>query len=387
MDRDGNVVEFKIPLFRIFWDENDVDAVSGAIRAGMDWAIGPAVESFESALAARLGVAHVLAMNSGTSALHAAMLAHGIGEGDEVIVPSFTFISTANAPRFVGAAPVFADIEGETYGLDPIEVERKITERTRAIIPVHYGGCPCRIRELRQLADRFDLLLVEDAAESLGAAVDGRDVGTFGDSAILSFCGPKVITTGEGGAFITGSGELAERAKLIRSHGRLETRNYFSSNEYMDYVALGYNFRMSNIIAALGVTQLEKLDRSVEMRRHNAVMYRERLAEVEGLRVPEPPAGYDHVYQMFTVEVEGGREPRDALIDHLARDGIMAKVYFEPVHKTYFYREEPGCRDALPVTEGVSSRVLSLPMYPTLSGDEIDMIAGSVKKFFKAVPR
>jgi perosamine synthetase len=380
-DRTG--MDWEIPLFKIQWDEADVEAVSGAIRAGRDWAIGPNVEKFEQALASYVGSPFALVMNSGTSALHAAMLAHGIGEGDEVIVPSFTFISTANAPLFVGAKPVFADIEESTFGLDPEAVSRKVTGRTRALIPVHYGGCSCRIQELRQIADEHRLVLIEDAAESLGAKVRGKNVGTFGDSAIISFCGPKVITTGEGGALLTGSRDVFEKARLTRSHGRLETRDYFSTSEYMDYVEVGYNFRMSNIVAALGISQLEKVDRIIELRRANAARYDERLSRIEGIKVISPPEGYERVFQMYTIEVGGGRERRDALSAHLNKAGIMTKVYFEPVHLTHFYRTGLGYSDDLPVTEGVSSRVLSLPMYPSLTADEIDAIAESIADFFK----
>ena len=172
----------------------------------------------------------MLTFNSGTSALHALLLSYGIGPGDEVIVPSFTFIATANAPKFVGAKPVFADIEDITFGLDPRAVEAKITPKTKAIIPVHYGGFPCKIRELKKIADDHGIMLIEDAAEAFGASVKGKMVGTFGDSAIMSFCQNKIITTGEGGAVVTDNKELYERMKLIRSHGRPDTVDYFSTD-------------------------------------------------------------------------------------------------------------------------------------------------------------
>ena len=218
-------MDWKIPLFKIYWDEEDVETVKEAIQRGMYWAIGPNIEKFENMLSEYVDTKHALVFNSGTSALHAVLLAHGIGQGDEVIVPSFTFIATANAPLFVGAKPVFADIENKTYGLNPDDVETKITPRTKAIIPIHFGGCPCLIEELREIARKHKLLLIEDAAESLGAAVDGKKVGSFGNAAILSFCSNKVITTGEGGAVVSDSAEIYERLKLIRSHGRAETAN------------------------------------------------------------------------------------------------------------------------------------------------------------------
>ncbi|KDE54370.1 DegT/DnrJ/EryC1/StrS aminotransferase family protein, partial [Methanoculleus sp. MH98A] len=202
---------WKIPLFKMYWDEDDVSAVSEAIRSGMNWAVGPNVSKFEEEIANYIGTKYCLTFNSGTSAIHAALLAHGVAPGDEVIVPSFTFIATANTPQFVGAKPVFADIEETTFGLDPEDVVERITPKTRAIMPVHYGGCPCRIQELREIADDHDLLLIEDAAEAFGASIRGRKVGTFGDSAMMSFCQNKVITTGEGGAIVTDSREVYEK--------------------------------------------------------------------------------------------------------------------------------------------------------------------------------
>jgi len=292
-------MNWKVPLFKIYWEEDDVESIAGVIRSGMNWATGPKVEEFEQKVVDFTGVEHAVTFNSGTSALHAAMIAYGIGPGDEVIVPSFTFIATANAPLFVGAKPVFADVEEETYGLDPSDVAEKITKKTKAIMPIHVGGCPCHIRELAEIAEDRHIPLIEDAAESLGSKIGERKVGTFGDSAMFSLCGPKVITTGEGGVIVTGRKDLAEKLKLIRSHGRAETKDYFSTNEYLDYVTLGYNWRFSNILAALGITQLAKIDRIVGMRRRNSAYMTERLnREAPGVKTPSPPDGYYHLFQM-----------------------------------------------------------------------------------------
>jgi len=375
-------MNWKIPLFRIFWDEEDIKMVNEAIRRGMFWAIGPNVEKFEDMLSKYVGTKYALVFNSGTSALHATFLAYGIGKGDEVIVPSFTFIATANAPLFVGAKPVFADIEEKTFGLDPEDVERNITSKTKAILPIHYGGSPCLIRELRKVADRHRLILIEDAAESLGAAVRDRKVGSFGDAAILSFCSNKVITTGEGGAVVTDSVDLYEKLKLLRSHGRAETSNYFSSNEYMDYVTLGYNFRMSDITAALGIAQLNKLDKIITMRRKAAKKLSANLSQVKEICVPHSPNGFFHIYQMYTIMVKGGQKRRDALQTYLTKRGIMTKVYFPPVHFTHFYKHELGYNCKLRATEEVSKEVLTLPMYPSLSDNETEYIVAGVKDFF-----
>jgi len=376
-------MSWRIPLFKIYWDEEDVKAVTEAIKAGMNWAVGLSVEKFEEMIATYISTKYCVVFNSGTSALHAVLLAHGIKQGDEVIVPSFTFIATANAPLFVGAKPVFADIEEETLGLDPENVKEKITSKTKAILPIHYGGCPCKIKELKEIAEDSNLPLIEDAAESFGAKIGNKKVGTFGDYAILSFCQNKIITTGEGGAVVTDSREIYEKLGLIRSHGRLETSNYFSTAEHMDYVDLGFNFRMSNITAALGIAQLKKIDKIIEMRRKNAEYIQEGLSKVRGISLLNPPVDYFHVYQMYAIKVNEGGIMRHNLTKYLAENGIMTKIYFHPVHLTKFYRNEFGYKGGgLPITERVSDQILSLPMYPTLEEEEIAYIGERISCFF-----
>lgn len=373
---------WKVPLYKIYWDEDDVENVTKTIKQGMFWAIGPNIEKFERMVADYIGMRYAVAFNSGTSALHAILLAYGIGEGDEVIVPSFTFIATANCALFVGAKPVFVDIEEKTYGLDPEDVKGRISSKTKAIIPIHYGGLPCQIRELKEIAEDHGLLLIEDAAESIGASIDGRKVGSFGDTSMLSFCGNKLITTGEGGMILTDSREVYENLKLLRSHGRLGTENYFTSAKVMDYVVLGFNWRMSNIIAALGVSQMKKLSEAIEMRRKNANYLTQKLSEMDGVVPPTAPDGYYHVYQMYTIKVEEGKEKRDALRQHLTEKGIGTKIYFEPVHLTHFYRKKFGYDGGeLPTTEKLSEHVLTLPMYPTLTREEMDYVLDVLKEF------
>jgi len=375
-------MNWNIPLFKIYWDEQDIARVTETIKKGMAWATGPNIQEFENRLADYVGVNYAVTFNSGTSALHAILAAYGIDKGDEVIVPSFTFIATANAPFFVGAKPVFADIEDKTYGLDPEDVERKITARTKAIMPIHYGGSPCFIEELRQIAQKHNLLLFEDAAESLGAKVNGKSVGSFGDAAMFSFCAPKVITTGEGGVVVTDSKDAYENLKLIRSHGRAETADYFSSAECFEYVTLGYNFRMSNITAALGIAQLEKIDKIIGMRREKAEMLSAKLSRIAEIELPHPPDGFYHLYQMYTIRVKEGEEKRDGLSAHLTEKGIMTKVYFPLIHLTHFYKNKMGYKCDLPVTDKLSKQVLTLPMYPELSEEEISCIADEVGAFF-----
>lgn len=373
---------WKVPLYKIYWDEEDVENVTETIKQGMFWAIGPNVEKFEKMVAEYIRTRYAVAFNSGTSALHAILLAYGIGNGDEVIVPSFTFIATANCVLFVGAKPVFADIEEETYGLDPKDVEEKVSSKTKAIIPIHYGGLPCQVRELKKTAEDHGLLLIEDAAESIGASIDGRKVGSFGDASMLSFCGNKVITTGEGGMIVTDSREVYEKLKLLRSHGRLETENYFASAKVMDYVVLGFNWRMSNITAALGVSQMKKLSKAIEMRRKNASYLTQKLSEIDGVVLAKAPDGYYNVYQMYTIKVEEGKEKRDALRRHLREKSIGTKIYFEPVHLTHFYRKKFGYNgQELPTTERLSEHVLTLPMYPTLTREEMNYTLDSIREF------
>jgi len=374
-------MNWKIPLFKIYWDEDCIREVDEVIRSGMNWAVGSKVKEFEKAISEYIGVKYTVSFNSGTSALHALLLAHKIGPGDEIIVPSFTFIATANATLFVGAKPVFADIEEETFGLDPQDVNERITERTKAIIVAHYGGCPSKVKELREIANDQKILLIEDAAEAFGSRIGSLKVGTFGNSAMFSFCQNKVITTGEGGAVVTNDEKIYERLKLIRSHGRLEDQQYFSSTQAGEYVELGYNWRLSNILAALGLIQIRKVDKIIEMRRQKARILTEKLSKMNNIMPPKPPEGYFHVYQLYTIRVSS--DLRDALMRHLTKKGIMNKIYFSPIHLTMFYRKKFGFKGGeLPITEKVSKEVLSLPIYPTMTDDEINYIIKNIGEFF-----
>ncbi len=379
--------KLKVPLYKVFWDEDDVDAVTRVIRRGSYWTLGPEVREFEKKLAEYIGVEYAVTFNSGTSALHAVMLALGVKPGDEVIVPSFTFIATANSALFVGAKPVFAEIEEERYGLDPADVVERITPRTKVLMPIHYGGMPARIKELREIAEDYGIFLVEDMAESLGAITEeGVKVGNYGDAAIISFCGNKVITTGEGGAVVTNDKRLYKKLLLVRSHGRLDYHGkYFTSPESFDYITLGYNWRMSSITAALGITQLNKIEKAIELRRRVAKEYEQRLRKVADIIRPfiEPP-GVRAVYQMYTIRFVDNPSLRDAVRRHLAQKGITTKVYFEPIHLTKLYRSlgyKPGL---LPRTEKISKEVLTIPIYPSMTREEIDYVVNSIAEAIQA---
>lgn len=369
----------QIPLFEIAWDENDISNVVQSITRGGYWAKGPFVEEFEARLADYFGTEHAITVNSGTTALVAGLKALGIGPGDEVIVPSFTFVATANAVRLVGAEPVFADIETESYGLDVESVEEKITTDTSAIMPVHLYGEPCRIEQLADVAQAHDLQLIEDAAEAFGATANGEYVGTFGEVGAYSFCQNKIVVTGEGGAVVTDDDELAAKIRLFRSHGRATT-DYFESEGSGEYVELGTNIRMSDLTAALGCSQIAKVDDLLQGRREAAAYLNERLSELSGVRVPRPRDGATHAYQLYTVEFAEHID-RSTIIDTLQDRGISSKIYWDtPVHKTQYYRNtRSGTPSTLPKTEQTAARVLSLPMYPDLSTRQADRIVEGVR--------
>jgi len=385
-NKKGKTTKWKIPLYRVFTDENDIKQISNVIKRGMDWAIGPEIEKFESSFAQYIGRKYCIAFNSGTSAGHAALIALGINAKSEVIVPSFTFISTANWPLMVQASPKFADIEMQTYGMDPKDLESKISKKTKAVIPIHYGGLPCKINEIKEISNKNKFYLIEDAAESFGASLNGRKIGSFGTVSIFSFAGNKILTTGEGGALCTDSKELYEKIKLIRSHGRQLHSGYFSSMQDHDYFSLGYNWRMSSITAALGLSQLDKIEKIIEMRRNNAKYYQSKLKNIKEISLQEELPGFKHVYQFYPILLRNSTV-RTKLMNFLASKGIMTRVFFKPVHKTMFFSKIGYGSLNLPNTEKISKQILALPMFPTLQKEEIDYIIDTITKFFESTDK
>jgi dTDP-4-amino-4,6-dideoxygalactose transaminase len=377
-------MNWKIPLFKSYWDEDDVTAVSNVIRRGTYWSSGPEIEALENELSKYVGEQYILSFNSGTSALHVLLLAHQITSG-EVIVPSFTFIATANTVVLAGAKPVFVEIEDQSYGLDPEDVKEKITRRTKAIIPVHYGGFPCKgMQALQEIADDHHLILIEDAAESLGATIDKKMVGTFGQSSIFSFCQNKIITAGEGGAVATHSKEIYQRLKLLRSHGRQENEEgYFSTTQELDYIQVGYNFRLPTINAALVLSQLKKIQKIIAQRREKAASFTQQLSKLKQIKTPTEGKNHFSVYQMYTIGFED-QTTRDKVQNQLTKAGVMTKVYFEPVHLKTFYKQQYKYKlGDLPITETISKRVLTLPLYPTLTDAEIKYITDTITNCFR----
>jgi len=375
-------MKWKIPLYKVFVDGEDNRAVNKVIQRGMDWAIGPEIEKFEKKIVNYIGTKYCITFNSGTSAGHAALIALGINTKSEVIVPSFTFISTANWPLMVQASPKFADIEIQTYGMDPNDLETKISKKTKAIIPVHYGGLPCKIDEIKEISNKNKFYLIEDAAESFGASLNGRKIGSFGTVSIFSFAGNKILTTGEGGALCTDSKELYEKIKLIRSHGRQLHSGYFSSIQDHDYYSLGYNWRMSSITAALGLSQLDKIEKIIDMRRKNAKYYQSKLKKIKEITLQEEPSGFKHVYQFYSILLRNSTI-RTELMNFLASKGIMTRVFFKPVHKTMFFSKIGYDSLSLPNTEKISTQILALPMFPTLRKEEINYIVDTITEFFE----
>lgn len=373
----------KIPLFKIYSDENDITAVNEIIRRGTYWATGDEISEFEKRLAEFNNLDYVVTFNSGTSALHSLLLAHNIN-GFEVIVPSFTFIATANSVLLAGGKPIFAEIEEETFGLDYKDVIKKITPRTKAIIPMHFGGGISKnILALKELARDKNLLLLEDAAQALGASWNSHKAGSFGDGAIFSFCQNKIITTGEGGAVGTNDRAIYEKLLLIRSHGRVEIAgvDYFSNIGDNDYIEAGFNFRMPTMNAALGISQLKKIEFLINQRRKIAKYFMDELKKIPLINFPIQFDNYINVFQLFTVLLPN-KEIRDKLQLFLIEKGIMSKIYFEPIHLKTLYLNYGYLKGSLPKTEELANRVLTLPLFVSMTSDEAEWITKNIRLFF-----
>jgi perosamine synthetase len=325
---------------------------------------GRRVRDFEKALAIYLGSKHVIAVNSGTAALHAALLASGIGPGDEVILPAFTFVATANAVVASGAKPVFVDIKKDDYTIDVRDIKQKITRRTKAVIPVHLYGHPCD-EEVIELAEKRSLAVVEDACQSLGSTIRGRQTGTLGETGCFSLYASKVLTAGEGGAIATNDSRLAERLKMIRNHGMI--KGY-------DTRVFGLNLRLPEISAAIARAQMSKLDSMLEARRRNAEHLSRILSDVKGISLPMESKVRRFNWYLYTIAFANSKARGDAKAA-LEKAGIGAAVYYDPpVHKTpYYLKAAPKTR--LPTTEWYSKRVLSLPVHPGVGSPDVERMA------------
>ncbi|MDR7417520.1 MAG: DegT/DnrJ/EryC1/StrS family aminotransferase [Armatimonadota bacterium] len=358
-----------IPIARPLLGDEERQQVLRVLDSGTLVA-GPRVAEFEAAFAAYIGVPHAVATSSGSTALQAALLALGIGPGDRVVTTPFTFAAPSHAVIHAGAEPVFADVDPVTCNLDPSAVEHVLRAgRNRAILAVHLYGLPADVVALRELADRYGVLLIEDCAQAHGATVDGRRVGAFGDVAIFSFYPTKNMTTGEGGMIVTRDPAVARRARLL-----VDPRG---DAEYA-YEVIGFNFRMPEVAGAIGLVQLAALDARNEQRRANAAHLSAGLRDLSWLRVPEERPGTRHVYHQYTVRVPEGR---DALSRHLTGCGVGNRVYYPTlVTQTPAYRHR-GYGGAYPHAELLTRQVLSLPVHPSLQPDEIGAVVEAVRTF------
>jgi len=364
-----------IPINRPMIGEEEIQAVIKVLRSGIlteKSGCGPFASKFEKAFANYVGSKYAISFNNGTSALHAALIAAGVGPKDEVIVPSFTFVATAEVVVLAGARPVFVDIDPKTYCMNPEEVKNAINRRTKAMIPVHLYGHPCDMNPLIECAREHGIVVIEDAAQAHGAEYKGKKAGVLGDLACFSFYATKNMTTGEGGMITTNSEELTEKVRLIRSHG--EKKPY-------ETVMIGHNYRLPEIEAAIGIVQLGKLPKFLEARRKNAIFLVKELLSVESLQMPIEHDECKHSWYLFTIRLKDANSKiRNKMVKKLHEEHVGAAVYYPiPIHKMSYYHELLG-KVNLPETEEAAQQVISLPVHPAIQEVELDHIASAVKK-------
>jgi perosamine synthetase len=353
--------------------EEEIQAVNKVMRSGMltsGLGMGPAVTEFEKGFAKMAGAKHAVGVNTGTAALHAAVMAVGVKHGDEVILPSFTFVATAEAVALAGAKPVFVDIEPKTYNLSPSAVEKAITKKTKAVLPVDLYGFSADFKHLREIADKHGLALVEDAAQAHGATYAGKPVGAFSDVVCWSMYASKNIMTGEGGVATTNNEQLDETLRMIRTHG--EKAKYAS-------LILGTNYRMAEMQAAIGNVQLGRLEGFVAKRRQNAQQLTKILEKNSKLVLPYETKDRQHSWYLYTARLKDGTETqRNKLIQELKNKGIGAEAYYvNPIHQMPFYRENFESAK-LPETEKASKQVFSLPIHPGVTEEQARFIGETV---------
>lgn len=362
------MADIKVPIAKPIIGEEEIENVVEVLKSGMI-AQGPKVLEFEEKFANWIGAKYGIATNSGTSALHVALLACGIGEGDEVITTPFTFIASGNAIVYTGATPVFADIDLDTYTIDPDSIEDLITDKTKAILPVQLYGQAADMDKIREIAEKHDLKIIEDAAQAHGAEYNGEKVGTLGDMACFSFYPTKNMTTSEGGMITTNDEELAKKAQMFRAHG---------ASERYHHDEIGYNFRMTDIAAAIGLAQLNVIDEFNNKRISNANYLNEQLKDVEGIVTPKSPDNYKHVYHQYTILVEKGN--RDDWVEFLTNKGIGTGIHYPiPLYNQPIYKKL-GIEGDCPLAEKAADNVISLPVHPSLTKEDLDLVVDAVKE-------
>ena len=369
-------------------DEDDIAAVADVLRS--DWlTTGPKVGEFEQAFAEFVGAKEAVAISNGTSALHAAMVALGIGVGDEVIVTPMTFVASANCVVYVGGTPVFADVKADTLLIDPEQVESKITSRTKAIIAVDYAGQPCDYAALQQIADKYRLALVDDACHAIGGSYQGRNVGTLADLNTFSLHPVKHITTGEGGMITTDNSEYARKMRVFRNHGITTDHRQRSEmgSWFYEMVDLGYNYRITDFQCALGINQLKKLPAWVERRQAIAKQYDVAFAEIDGVTPLHLRSDVSHAYHLYVVRFDMARLKVDkaTLFAALRAEGIGINVHYIPVHWHPYYRQQFRTGEGLcPIAEAAYNEIISLPMFPMMNDQDVADVVEIVNKVSQA---
>ena len=371
-----------LPLSRPAIGNEEIEAVASSLRSG--WITsGPRVTEFEETFRDLTGAAHAVAVSSATAGMHLVLMTLGIGRGDEVVTPSLTFASTVNQIALAGAVPVFADSDYGTLLSSPEEIARRITPRTRAVIPVHFAGAPADLDPIREAADRAGVPVIEDAAHAVGSAYRGKTVGGHGNAAIFSFHPIKNITTGEGGMVTCVDEGMARRLRLLRFHGieRDAWRRYGKGGTpHYDIQEPGHKYNLTDIQAAIGVVQIRKVAGLNERRAHLAARYLEGLADVPGVDLPaSPPYPHVHSWHLFIVKVTS--MDRDAFIGRLAEYNIGAGLHFPPCHLLRFVRERYGTKEGdLPSCERAGSRIVSLPLFPGMQEADVEYVCAAVRE-------
>ncbi|MFH1868400.1 MAG: DegT/DnrJ/EryC1/StrS family aminotransferase [Candidatus Omnitrophota bacterium] len=359
-----------IPLAEPSLSGNELRYISSCVRSGWISSLGGYVGKFEKAFSRYCGAKYGVSVSSGTAALHLALLAMGVRSGHEVIVPSLTFVATANAALYTGAKPVFVDSERTTWNMDVGKIEEKINSKTKAIIAVHLYGHPCDMDPILKIAGKHGIAVIEDAAEAHGAEYKGRKAGSLGDIACFSFYGNKIITTGEGGMCLTNNKRLAEKIELLKDHGMSKKRRYY-------HPLLGYNYRITNLQSAIGLAQLERIDKMVMIKRRNAGLYNLLLNGKSGITSQREMPWSESAYWMYSILISKNcRITRDRLMKKLREKGIDTRPFFIPLHKMPYFKS--GSK--LPVAEDLSKRGINLPSSVTLKEREIEFIAKTIRK-------
>jgi len=372
--------EQPIPLSSQDISKAEIDAVTAVLRSDR-LSIGPRLERFEAALAARVGRRHGIGVNSGTSGLHLCVRALGLGEADEVISTPFSFIATTNCLLYERVRPVFVDIDPHSYNLDPDAVESAITPRTRALLPVEVFGNTAHFDRYEQIARRRGLAMIEDCCEALGAQLNGRRAGGFGDCGVFAFYPNKQITTGEGGLIVTNDDRIAELCRSMRNQGR-------AGDDWLSHARLGYNYRLDELSAALGEAQLSRLDDLLQRRREAAELYNRRLGGLEELRLPPMAGQADASWFVYVVRLADRftQADRDSVLARLRSEGIGCNNYFAPIHLQPFIREMLGTREGdFPVTERVAARTIALPFFTQINESQIDRVCQVLKDSIRKV--